>query len=190
VLLDECIEVAAADLLFPFDEQFDIDRKRSFDLEKRFDAFEMNVDLALIVGRSTRVEPVITNRCFKRRRSPEFERLHRLHVVVSIDEYRWLAGRAKPLSINDGMSRSGKQLDILQTDRAHVVGNPLSASMHVLHVLTVGADAGDRKELFQFRKIPLFVRLEYTLQLFCKQVRVQFLFHGDVRIPGKIRWSG
>ena len=119
-----------------------------FDLEERFDAFQMNEHLPLVVGRSASVQSVVANRGFERRRCPELERLHRLHVVMTVDEYRGLARSAEPLTIDDRMPGGGKQLDILQSDRAHVVSNPLRASLHVLCVLGIGADAGNRKELF------------------------------------------
>jgi len=120
VFCNKHIKVRASDLLFPLNKQLQIYRQGPFDLEECFDAFKMNVHLSLIIGGTPGIQSVIAHRGFERRGSPEFERLDRLHIVMSIDQHRRLSRGTEPFSIDDRMSCGGKLLDVLQADHAHV----------------------------------------------------------------------
>ncbi len=93
--MDEIPEADAADFLFAFDQDLNVDGKFSGHLMQRLKSFEMDVHLAFVVGRTASVNVAVANGGFERRRCPKVERLGRLNVVMSIEEDRWFAGRVE-----------------------------------------------------------------------------------------------
>src|SRR3546814_19034431 len=60
--------------------------------------------LSFVVAGPTGVEVVAASRWLKWRRRPLMQRIHRLHVVVPINQHRRLSGCVPPLCIHDRRS--------------------------------------------------------------------------------------
>ncbi len=65
---------------------------------------QMDVDLALVVGRAPADHPVALDERLERRRLPQLDRIDRLHVVVAVDDDRRGVGRVEPIAVDDRMA--------------------------------------------------------------------------------------
>ena len=95
VALDEVVEVGAADFLFALDQELHVHRQVAVLLQVRFDRLEVHEHLALVVGRAARVDLAVADRRLERRRGPQVHRVHRLHVVVAVEQDRRRARRRR-----------------------------------------------------------------------------------------------
>ncbi|MBM2842088.1 MAG: hypothetical protein HW412_2616 [Bacteroidetes bacterium] len=66
----------------------------------------------------------------------------------------------KPLAVHNRMSSRRKDLNILQTDRPHVVCNPFGTTADVSRVFFVCADAGDGNELLEFLQVTILILID------------------------------
>src|SRR5260370_14140235 len=101
IFLDEIPEADAADFLFAFDENFDVDGKFSGDLMQGLKGLEMDVDLSLIVGGAARVNVAAANGGFERGGGPKLQGFGRPDVVMSIEEDGWFAGVVEKVGMNN-----------------------------------------------------------------------------------------
>src|SRR6202022_4560004 len=129
--------------LFALDQNFHIDGKFAVYLLQRFQRFQMNVYLALVVGSAAAEEIAFAHRRLKSRRSPEIEGLGGLHVIMSVKKNGWLAGRFERFGVNQRMHVGGNNLDLFESGGAEFVRNPSSGAFDVRLVFAFGADAGD-----------------------------------------------
>jgi hypothetical protein len=75
---------------------------------------------------------------------PQVERVHRLHVVMAVDEKRWLVRAcAQPFGVDDRMPGRGHDLRALHSHRPQVIGQPLRRAGDIALVLGLGADTGN-----------------------------------------------
>ena len=88
------VEVHRADFFLAFDDELDVHGQRARLLQVRLDGLEVHEHLALVVRRPAGVDLAVADGRFERRRFPEFEGSHRLHVVVAIEKDRRRARRA------------------------------------------------------------------------------------------------
>ncbi len=140
---DESAQVLAADLLLALDHHLDVDRQPPVRLHVRFDGLQMHEHLALVVGSSAREEIAVAHRRLERRRGPLLDRIHRLHVVVAVDEDRRRTRSAEPLAVHDWMPWRLGQVHVLQPDLAHLGRRPLGTAPHVVAMLGERAHAGN-----------------------------------------------
>ena len=68
---DELVEMHAADFLFAFDEEPDVQRQAAGLLQEGLDRLDVHEHLALVVGRAARVDLAVTDRRLERRAGPE-----------------------------------------------------------------------------------------------------------------------
>ena len=131
VRADEVVEMLAADFLFAFEDDLDVHRQAAVLLQVRLDRLEVHEDLSLVVGRAAGVDLAVANRRFERRRLPQLERVHRLHVVVAVEEDRRRARGAEPVAVDHRIAGRVDQPDVVQADAPHLVGAPVGAAPHV-----------------------------------------------------------
>ena len=160
VRADEIVEVDAAHLFFAFEEELDVHRQAAVLFQMRLDGLEVHEHLALVVGRAARVELAVADGGLERRRLPQVERIHRLHVVVPVEEDGRRARRAQPVAVDDRVARRVDELHVLETDAPHLIAAPLRAAPHVRGVLGQRADAGNRQQTFQLVEIFLAVHVD------------------------------
>ena len=111
MFLDVIPQADAAHFLFTFDQHFNIDGKVSTGLVKRFECFDVDVHLTLVIGGAAAIEIPVANRGVKGGRSPEVEGFRRLDVIMAIEKYGWLAGRFEGLRIHQGVEFGGNDLN-------------------------------------------------------------------------------
>src|SRR5260370_23306215 len=92
VFLDEIPEADAADLFFAFDKNLYIDGELAIHLLERSQRFQMDVDLAFIVGGATTEKIAVANSGFECRGGPKIKRLRRLHRAIARKKDGGLAG--------------------------------------------------------------------------------------------------
>src|SRR6266568_4389533 len=93
----------AAMLFLTLNEYAYVDGQRTIDSNERLKRFEDEHDLTFIVRGPTTIEVAIANRRLKRGSRPQFHRIDRLNVIVSIDKQGRLAGSLQPLPIDERM---------------------------------------------------------------------------------------
>ncbi len=153
IFLHEIPEADAADFLFTFDENFDVDGKFSGNLMQGLKSFEMDVDLAFVVGSAASVNVAVANGRFESGSGPKVERLGGLNVVVAVKKDGGLAGRVERFGVNKWMQRRGNDFNRFKSGGTKIVSNPTSSALDVGLVFGFGADAGDAKKFVQFRKM-------------------------------------
>src|SRR6201999_2888267 len=89
VSTDELLQMRAANLLLTLEEAFDVDRRIPGTVQVGADGLQVNQQLSLIVACATAVNIATANNGIEGRRTPFFERLRRLHVVVAVYENGW-----------------------------------------------------------------------------------------------------
>src|SRR5579863_9917301 len=159
ILLDVVPEADAADFFFAFDQDFYVDGKLAIHFLNGFESFQMNVDLAFIIGGAAAEEVAVANGGFEGWRSPEVERFRGLNVVVAIKEDRRFAGSFEGFGIDKRVKIGGNDFNFLETGGAEMVGDPASSALNVPLVLTLGANAGDAQKFAQLRQ--MFVAMTF-----------------------------
>src|SRR2546428_10936520 len=107
----------------------------------------MNVHLSLVVGGAAAEEISVSHRRFESGRGPEFERLRGLHIIVTVEEDRWLARRFERFGIDERVEICGRNFDGFHAARAEFVRHPLRGPFDIRLVLTFGADAWNAQQL-------------------------------------------
>ena len=148
--LEELLEVLAPDFHFAFGQHDHIHGERPAHGEMRLERLEVQVELSLVVHRSTRVDAAVTYGGLERGRGPQFEGFGRLHVVVSIHEQRGRIGAGvAPFTDHDGMPRRGLDGGS-ETDPRECIGHELGRRGAIGFVLGARADAGNAQKRKQF----------------------------------------
>ena len=123
VLLEECLEAWAADLLFALEDELDAAVHQSF-AHKVLKGLDLNHGLSLVVVCATRIKATIANRWFPWIGLPQVEWFDWHHVVVGIDEYgryrilgigRFAIGYWIILGIDEGITLGWHDLGMLCT---------------------------------------------------------------------------
>src|SRR3989442_13039348 len=101
----------------------------------------MNVHLSLVVGRGAAEEISVSHRRFESGRGPELERLGGLHVIVTVEEDRWLARRFERFGVNEGVEIRRRNFDGFHSPRAGFVRHPLAGPLDIRVCAHFGAYA-------------------------------------------------
>ena len=115
-----------ADLLFAFDDDLHVQRKRAGGVEPRTDPGQVQQQPRLVVDDAAAVEPsVVANRGLEGGREPAVEPPRRLHVVMGVDQRggRTVAG-TRPLAHDIGMGVPlAQDLDAFEPGLAEKLGH-------------------------------------------------------------------
>ena len=143
---EELLEVFAPDFLLAFGQHDHVHRQRPAHREMRLERLDVQIQLSLVVNRSTRIDAAVAHRGLERRRGPQFEGLGRLHVIVSVHEQRGRIGTGPaPFPDHDGVSR--RRFDARrEADTREGVGNKLCRGSAIGVVLGACADAWNAQE--------------------------------------------
>jgi hypothetical protein len=131
---------------------------------KGFECFDVDVDLALVIGGPAAKEIAVACGGLKSGRRPEVERFRRLDVIVAVEKDRGLAGGLEGFRIDQRMKFGGNDLNRFKPGGCEFVGDPASGALNVGLVLALGAHAGNAQKFAQFREMPIAA----TLYKFCK----------------------
>ena len=157
---DELVEVKTADLLFAFEEHFDVQGEAAGLLHMRFDRLEVHEHLPLVVCRAPGINLVLANRRLEWRRVPQIDWIDGLNVVMAVKQNRRSAGRVQPVSVDDWIARSLLETDVFEADTFHVLGAPLRCAPDVGLVLRQSADAWYREKLLQLLDVPIALEVD------------------------------
>jgi hypothetical protein len=153
----EVVERFGAHLLLTFDEENQIAGQGFAGLQPGLDRVDVGEVLAFVVADSAGIDVAADPARFEGRRGPEFHRIGRLHVVVSINEKRRLVGvRLRGSGEDDRVS--GRRADFrLEAGRPAAGGQPLRTRLHVRRVLGLGADPRNPHVIEQLGNKSFFV---------------------------------
>jgi hypothetical protein len=143
---------------------------------ERFERFQMDVHLPLIVGSATPVDISVAHFGLKGWRGPEFQRFRGLDVIVTVEQHGRLAGSFERFRVNEWMKAGWDDFDGLETGVPEAIGNPLGGALDVGLVLALCADRRDAEKFVKLLK----VLLTATFYKFSKV---------HMRPPGAIRMS-
>ena len=85
--LEESLKIRAADLFLTLDQHDEVDWHVAVLLDRLRDTEYVGEDLPLVVSCSPSKDLPALDTRVKRRRIPQFNRIHRLHVVVPVDHH-------------------------------------------------------------------------------------------------------
>ena len=151
------IEVWASDLLFPLDNHLQIHRERAAILHVCFNCLEMDKNLTFIVGRAASIEIVPADCCLKRRGRPKIQGVNGLDVVMTIEQHGRLTGSSHPFAVDNRMAFRFEDLNVLHSDGAHMIRDPLRTSPHVGIMILLRAHAWDCDEILELGEVPILV---------------------------------
>src|SRR5262249_50885051 len=153
VLLNIIPKTDAADFFFAFDQHLNVDGKLAVEILKRLERFQMNMDLAFVVGGAASKEIAVADHGFKRGGCPQVEGLGRLYVVVPVKKDGGLAWSLEGFGVYEGMQRGGNRFNGLEPSCAQMVADPASGPLDVRLVLAFCADTGDPQEFTQLGQV-------------------------------------
>src|SRR3954454_21317571 len=124
VRLEPGVEMDGARLLLALEDIADVHRHRTTRREESSCGHDMGVDLALVVGGTAGEEPVADHDRLERRRGPQVERVHGLHVVVAVDDDSRFVIGVEPVRVDHRMATRLRPLDMLEPGFRQRVGDP------------------------------------------------------------------
>lgn len=111
VAFEQVLEMRAADLLLTFDEQLQVDRKCSASGQQAAHGLQVVKHLTFVVDRTPGPTFTVDDDRIERRMGPLIDRVDRLDVVVTVDQYgRGSGGSTGPFRIHRRMSGRREQL--------------------------------------------------------------------------------
>src|ERR1700704_21050 len=135
----------AADLLFAFDHEAQVDR-RPPGSEHVLHRFHGGHVVALVVSRAAREELAVTYLWLERRRLPFFHWVRWLHVVVAVDREVGLSRPAVPVGDDDGKPALHHIDDLgLHAKSLEAISEPRGVAQTILAALRQGAYRWDTK---------------------------------------------
>ena len=153
VLLHEIPQVDAAHFLFALDHHFHIERKFSCRFVQRFKRLDVDVHLALIVGRAAAKQIAVAHRRLKRGTGPQVQRLGGLHVIVPVKKNRRFAGSVQRFAIHQWMHFRGNDFDLFEARRAQLCPPPNARPFDIRLVLALGAHARNAQKFLQLVQV-------------------------------------
>jgi hypothetical protein len=118
-------------------------------LQQAFDCLDLQIDLALIVGRAAGENVIAAHFGLKRRRLPFVQRVRRLYVVMAVKQDGGLTGSAQPFGVNQRVAGAFDQSGGRHAGRLQFIANKFGGAADIGLVLGERADAGNAQERFQ-----------------------------------------
>jgi hypothetical protein len=116
-------------------------------------SFEVNVNLALIVGGTTGVDVAVANGGLEGGSGPKMKRLGRLNIVMPIKKNGGLARSVERFRVDERMQSGRYDFNRFKSGRTEIVGDPASGALDVGFVFRFGTDAGNTQKFVQFGEI-------------------------------------
>ena len=152
-------------LLVALEEVAHVDGQGPARRQEAGEGHDVEVDLALVVGRAASEHPVADDDGLERRRGPQVERVDRLHVVVAVDEDRGRVGAGmEPVRVDDRVA--GRLLDghVLGAGTFERSGEPGCRCTAVVTMLRQRRDARDPQERLVTLEALVAGRVEVVLE--------------------------
>ena len=127
ICLQPRIQVDRARFLFAFEYELQVHGQGFLSRQERFRGADMHREVALAVGRTASQHAAFLHDRLERRRLPEIQRIHRLDVVVAVDEHCRLPGGVQPIGVDDRVPARLGDFDMLHADAAKVGGEVLGS---------------------------------------------------------------
>jgi hypothetical protein len=143
------------DLLLAFDQILDVQRIRP---AQRFHRLDLRENLPLHVRSAPRIDVIPADRRLERTRLPLVQRIHRLHVVVTVHQHGGFVRRAPPFGVHHRMHLRGDNLGRGYTQPFEAFREPLRGAGHVVFVFGKGRDARHAQEFLEFLEVGLAMR--------------------------------
>jgi hypothetical protein len=153
IFLDVVPEANAADFLFAFDEDFDVDGEISVEIVDGLKGFEVDVNLAFVVGSAASVDVAVADGWFESGSGPEMKRLGGLDVIMTVEKNGGFAGGLEGFGINERVESGGDDFNGSETRGTEMVGDPACGAFDIRLMFGFGADAGDAEKLVQLGKV-------------------------------------
>jgi len=102
---------------------------------QRFECFQMDVHLPLIVGRAASKNISVSHFRLEGWRGPELQRLGGLDVIMTVEKNRRLAGCFEGFGINEGVKTCGNDFNGFEAGGTEAFGDPFRSAVDVGLVL-------------------------------------------------------
>ena len=157
---DEVVEVGAPHFLLALEQHLDVHRQPAVLRQVRLDRLHVHEDLALVVDGAAGIELAVAHGGVERRRRPQLDRIHRLHVVVAVEEDRRRALGAEPFGVDHGMAGRLHETRVVQADAGELGRRPLGAAPDVGGVRRQRRDAGNGQVFLQLLDVTVTVDVD------------------------------
>jgi len=147
----------AADLFLTFDDEFDVDQQPSGGLQVRFDRLQVREQLPFVIGCAAGNDLTVADLRCKRGRGPLVQRIGWLDVIMTIKQNGGAVGRVQPFAVDCRVSTGWQDLDAIQADSLHLVGDPVGRAFHVAEMFRQRAYAGDAQQVQQLVEVLVLV---------------------------------
>ena len=145
-------KVRAADFFFTFKQESQIHRQITFLAQRLLDTKHMGHHLPFVVGRTTRQDYPIVNDRLKRLGRPQLQGIHRLHIVVTINQHRAPTLKMRVLCKHHRMpGRLVQGCD--QTHAGKFRAQPFGTGTHITRMPRVGRHTGKSEKRKQILKL-------------------------------------
>ena len=145
VLLEERLQIGAADLLFAFNEENQVHRQIAVRGHRFLKAPQVAHELAFVVRGTTAVNAAIAEGGLKGRGLPFIQRLGRLHIVVRIDHHGATAGLMDVARQNHRMARRFVNPGA-ESDGVELGHQPVGAGADIALVGRIGGNTGEPQQ--------------------------------------------
>ncbi len=157
---DERFETRTPGLLLPFEQAFDIHWRCARRHVIGLGNLHMDIKLSLVIRSTAREQILPTYRWLKGLRLPLIQRIHRLHIIMPIDQNRERRrARGQPLGVDHGMALGRHHLGTRKPGSSQAITEPGCRSLHVRLMLSLGTYAGDTQKLHELFQEPLTMLL-------------------------------
>jgi hypothetical protein len=145
--LNKIPKADAADFFFALDEDLDVNGKFPVELVEGFQCLEVDMNLALVVGRAATIDVAVADGGLKGGRSPKVQRLGGLDIIVAIKKDGRFAGSFEGFGINERVEIGGDNLDGFEARGTKAIGNPVGAAFDVAFMFAFGTDRRNTEEI-------------------------------------------
>jgi len=180
ILFGVFVDAFAAGFLFAFDDELHVHRQLDPLLDIGLHGFDVGVDLSLVVTGAARVDDVVFDPGLEWRRIPQVQWIHRLHVVVAVEEQGLAVGPDLGFSIDQRMAAQVEDLD-RQAQFFQLVGDKGGRAPGVLVVVALGTDARYLEKFDQLVDVFGAVAVQVAQDFFTGHGRLLLVAFGCLR---------
>jgi hypothetical protein len=145
--LNKIPKADAADFFFALDKDLDVNGKFPVELVEGFQGLEVDMNLALVVGRAATINVAVADGGLKGGRSPKVQRLGGLDIIVAIKKDGRFAGSFEGFGINERVKIGGDNFDVFEASGTETIGNPVGAAFDVGFMFAFGTDRRNTEEI-------------------------------------------
>ncbi|MNV79159.1 hypothetical protein D3C71_1726970 [compost metagenome] len=137
----------AGNLLLTLNAEFDVHRQGAFGFQEGLHGFHLGVQLRLVVGCASPVQPAVLQHRLEGIGFPLVYRVGRLHVIMPVNQRCRLAGIMEPITVYHRVAFGFQNLNMLKPGFHQPVRQPAGGFPHVFFMRRTGAYAGNPDEI-------------------------------------------